>query len=648
DERTKIFRRVFGTQLYERIADAVSRHASQSNRERDEARQEYAITARRAVLTDEAERARGQELANAPDLARELITLVEGRLEQDEIVRQQIVARAQALETRRLALAREMSQAEASNKALAELTAATKTQAENRKREPVIQQQREQVSRAKAAREVQPTDVAWQAEQKRLAIQQRETRSQQAGMERASAAAQDAAQAFAVAEQSMAEVPTLQATIARLTDLVPAFAQAEEAQARYVSLAAVAQTSVAVHAQAEAAYAELSARFLLDQAGILADTLADGQPCPVCGATEHPHPAAHVEGAPDTAALEKAKQRQDKMFSAAQRDAQAARDALTRRDSLLASLGDALGQTPALDRLAELQASTQRRLTEATRKADGLTSAHRHALAQHQTAQKDSAAAKAAWEQAVRALDSQQAAEREARERFFGALALHAFADADAYRAALMEPAALAQMEKTIRAHETEADRLAQQVQRLTAECQGKSHQDLTEKQRMADAMGGEAGLLREQQLALHAAISTNTDVLGDLTRSANRLDSAARAAQVAQDLWLLVDGRPKASGAKRITFENYILTFYFRRVIAAANLQLKSMSDGRYAFTAREESASAHSRTGLDLDVLDAHTGNTRTVNSLSGGESFIASLALALGFAEVMRAGAGAAAPG
>jgi len=75
--------------------------------------------------------------------------------------------------------------------------------------------------------------------------------------------------------------------------------------------------------------------------------------------------------------------------------------------------------------------------------------------------------------------------------------------------------------------------------------------------------------------------------------------------------------------------------------------MQLRGMSDGRYALVTREESSGSR-KTGLDLDVRDAHTGRTRSVHSLSGGESFIASLALALGFAEVMRAGTGAGAPG
>ncbi len=647
DDRTKIFRRVFGTQLYERIAQAVSQHASQANRERDEARQEYAVTARRAMFADDAEREQAALLAAAPDRAQDLLALVAERLQRDGGLRESTAAQANSLEQQRLALAREMTEAEATNNALAELLAARTAQEGNIQREPVIHKQRDQVARARAALDVQPADTAWQTEQKRLAAQQQDVKKLLAQREQSALAADASAQTLSAAETAAAQVPELQAQATRLTGMVPAFTRAQEAEDAYQKLAAAAQTSVSAHSQAEAAYADLSARYLLDQAGILADTLVDGQPCPVCGATEHPHRARHVDGAPDKQALDIARQRQERAAKAAQRDAQAARDALTARDHQLAALGEALGRIPELPELPALLKDTQERLTETQLQSEQLTKALKAAQAQHQRAESSKAAQQAAWEQAVVALTAQEQAEQKARERFFSALALKEFKDTDGYRAALLDERTIAGMERAIREHETEADRLAVAIERLENSCRGKAHQDLTEKQHTAESIAAQAAQLRQQELALHAAITANTGVHTDLARNAKRLQTAARDAQTAQDLWLLVDGRSKATGARRITFENYILTFYFRRVIAAANQQLKAMSDGRYALTTRETSAGVR-RTGLDLDVVDAHTGKTRPVGSLSGGESFIASLALALGFAEVMRAGAGAGAPG
>ena len=94
--------------------------------------------------------------------------------------------------------------------------------------------------------------------------------------------------------------------------------------------------------------------------------------------------------------------------------------------------------------------------------------------------------------------------------------------------------------------------------------------------------------------------------------------------------------------GANKLPFENYILQYYFSRVIAAANLRLERMSDGRYLLRGKIESV-GNTKSGLGLRVLDANTNQEREVSSLSGGETFVASLSLALGFADVVQAESG-----
>lgn len=95
--------------------------------------------------------------------------------------------------------------------------------------------------------------------------------------------------------------------------------------------------------------------------------------------------------------------------------------------------------------------------------------------------------------------------------------------------------------------------------------------------------------------------------------------------------------------GAGRLTFETYILQYYFRRVVAEANKRLARMSAGRFYLHCQEEPSKKNVRSGLGLDVYDAYTNLKRDVKTLSGGESFIASLSLALGFADVVQAASG-----
>ncbi|MBS7527485.1 SMC family ATPase [Fusibacter paucivorans] len=93
----------------------------------------------------------------------------------------------------------------------------------------------------------------------------------------------------------------------------------------------------------------------------------------------------------------------------------------------------------------------------------------------------------------------------------------------------------------------------------------------------------------------------------------------------------------------KNITFERYILSAYLRDILALANERFLAMTYGRYTLQIAEEVADRRQGSGLDLEVMDRHTGLPRSVKTLSGGESFKASLALALSLSEVVQETAG-----
>ena len=85
------------------------------------------------------------------------------------------------------------------------------------------------------------------------------------------------------------------------------------------------------------------------------------------------------------------------------------------------------------------------------------------------------------------------------------------------------------------------------------------------------------------------------------------------------------------------------MLTSYFEQIVAAANLHLWQMSMGRYQLLRKKERSRGNTSSGLDLEIMDSYTGLPRHVSTLSGGESFETSLALALGLAEVVQQNAG-----
>ena len=93
----------------------------------------------------------------------------------------------------------------------------------------------------------------------------------------------------------------------------------------------------------------------------------------------------------------------------------------------------------------------------------------------------------------------------------------------------------------------------------------------------------------------------------------------------------------------QKMRFETYAQAYYFEQMLAHANVRFSGMTNGRYSFRRKEVVADARKQAGLDLDVMDEYTGRARDVATLSGGESFKASLSLALGLADVVSSESG-----
>ena len=91
-----------------------------------------------------------------------------------------------------------------------------------------------------------------------------------------------------------------------------------------------------------------------------------------------------------------------------------------------------------------------------------------------------------------------------------------------------------------------------------------------------------------------------------------------------------------KVSGREKLNFETFVLSYYFKKILKFANIRLKEMTDGQFTMIRKTQTSDKRKNYGLDIEILDANTGKIRSEASLSGGESFIASLALALGLSD------------
>ena len=152
-------------------------------------------------------------------------------------------------------------------------------------------------------------------------------------------------------------------------------------------------------------------------------------------------------------------------------------------------------------------------------------------------------------------------------------------------------------------------------------------------------AKGREKTDLTERERLIYSRISGNEKNLAAIEAIQVNLEGLEEEYSVIGELSKVSRG----FNSERISFERYVLAAYFDEIITAANVRLNKMTSGRYALYRIQEKTKGSHQQGLDLEVYDNYTGKARHVKTLSGGESFKASLSMALGLADVVQANAG-----
>ncbi len=389
--------------------------------------------------------------------------------------------------------------------------------------------------------------------------------------------------------------------------------------------------------EAYADYSRLSERFWLGQAGLIAETLEEGRPCPVCGALEHPKKAELMQDTPTKDMLDSAQDKLQKL--------QSALNTVTAETAALSTSAETLK-----GRIIELGYSENSDRDEISKKISTLEKA----LAD---AEKEQKSAKVALENLIKeetTLSSQlqlleeneTKSEKEAREakaQYLEAMKENGFDGEEAYIAARLPEEQRARTEKQIKDYTSDLAVAESRKAELTEELEGKKRAEVSGlEEKKAETTARRAALDREER-EISAAAAANTETIRRLEKSAKTRDALMKKYAVIKDVYDTVSGNRLSvnmkNGAGKISFEAYIQQFYFKRVVASANKRLTMLSDGLYTLRVNETAKDNRAKSGLDLLVEDRNTGKTRDVSTLSGGESFMASLALALGMSDVVQ---------
>ncbi|MDO5703439.1 MAG: SbcC/MukB-like Walker B domain-containing protein, partial [Lachnospiraceae bacterium] len=189
--------------------------------------------------------------------------------------------------------------------------------------------------------------------------------------------------------------------------------------------------------------------------------------------------------------------------------------------------------------------------------------------------------------------------------------------------------------EKEIREYESRAEVNAAQLVRAEAEAEGKEWADMKAMAARVKELERELRKLSDISGSIAYRIRTNAEKREGMERYRPEMEKADHEYALCRRLYNLVKGQ---TGNGRITLEQYVQAAGFENIISAANRRLLPMSEGQFELRRKSDAAGKKSSTFLDLEVLDNYTGHKRPVGTLSGGESFKASLSLALGLSDTV----------
>ena len=417
-------------------------------------------------------------------------------------------------------------------------------------------------------------------------------------------------------------------------------------------------------------YEHMYEAFLKEQAGILAENLSAGCPCPVCGSTVHPDPAKLSDHAVTELEVEQAK----KTRAAAEEKRDLAYLAFEAEKTKKQKLAQAVEKEEADFVLAQTIAKQQRKEAEQNyvslqKIAEQIREklvypSFAEAKKQYAAMQKALAAAEQEIErkrqkvselaEAMNTLKGQKLAEEEnqktakklaakTEKEYAKLLEKSGFVSEETYHLAILPERSRSKLEREEKEYESQCLRQQSEQKLLEKQVSGKTYTDTTE---LNEQLKAEKQALKEAEktyMELHTAYENDRSVLQNCAVYLEKGKKLESEDQVIKSLSKTANGR--LSGSAKIDFETYIQRQYFKQIIHEANKRLLTMSNHQFILKLKEEANTGRkTNEGLDLSVYSLVTDSERDVKTLSGGESFLAALAMALGLSDIVERSAGA----
>lgn len=403
-------------------------------------------------------------------------------------------------------------------------------------------------------------------------------------------------------------------------------------------------------------YLRLNRAFHDEQAGILAQELEDGVPCPVCGSVHHPFPAAKFRSAPSKEQVEAAAETSQQKSALMNEASSRCGEIRGRFENGRKWIGERIeGKCDENSIHGYIESELCRIRNETTEKSK-LLQRENERLQRKKTVTEDIPAfekkigeIKDLISELKSRISSDQAVLAQKRETVKKLSAEMEFESKGAVQAEICKHSA--EKDRLKREYETAeenykknsalSESLKGQKEQLESQLENAEGADLDSLEEKRIELTGIKETVSAEKIVICGRLRSNITALEQINTQCAEMAETEKKYAVAMALSDTANGR--LTGKAKISFETYVQMYFLDRILERANRRLLIMSDNQYELKRREQDkAEGSGQRGLELDVLDHYNGTVRDVKSLSGGESFKASLALALGLSDEVQSSA------
>ncbi len=409
-----------------------------------------------------------------------------------------------------------------------------------------------------------------------------------------------------------------------------------------------------------AEYESKNELFLLSQAGILAQDLKDGQPCPVCGSTHHPQIAVMPENAPTKEEVKELKGKFDECDGRVNKGQITCTEQKTKCESLAENVKKQIEEIFGADAQSITNETVDNAKTSTSQRLQGIKSEivkmqtaverrkklNDEIIPQQQNQTEAEKKRAADLNEQVSRLEEQHKASAQAIAALKKELEFASKKDAQTEISKLeAERKAINDSISTTTDNYNKCDKEIQQLNGIIKGLQdqtkdgGKINKE--ELQVAKQQIETEINTKNQHKRKLEIRLDSNSKSLKNIEATGTKLQALQTEYQWKNALGQTASG--SISGKQKIQFETYVQMSFFDRIINRANIRFMIMSNGQYELKRKELASYNGAQSGLDLDVIDHYNGTERDVKTLSGGESFKASLSLALGLSDEIQSNAG-----